>query len=234
MTAASHDGNRHRNLLQQVASFAGRTLVTHDALPGGTDPVTTRRRDDATWNSLRGVLLAGGAALRAVAGVRTAVYAIAAPTVVRIFSIAVFRFSSAVFAQYSLVEQLERQVAAEPVVAQVAQDLAQRRDAVAGVDPIAVVEGGRVGRLGVVVEVHQLQGRAVDLLQGSERRAALVKVEHVEQQAGIGRVRPRPSRMPCESGPSTGCVPQSSSSGRTPSSRPVRALHGNTLRRCRG
>src|SRR6478672_7050754 len=39
------------------------------------------------------------------------------------------------------VEEFERQVAAKAVVSEVAQDLAERRDAVARVDPVTVVEG---------------------------------------------------------------------------------------------
>src|SRR5687767_734812 len=31
-----------------------------------------------------------------------------------------------------------------------------------------------------------MQGGAVDLLQGGERRSAFVKVEHVEKEAGVG------------------------------------------------
>ena len=54
----------------QGSHFAGQALVTDAALAVGTDAATTRRRDDTTCCSLRRSLPAGGAALRAVAGVR--------------------------------------------------------------------------------------------------------------------------------------------------------------------
>ena len=107
-------------------------------------------------------------------------------TTARIFSRPVFRFSSALFAQVLLVEQLEREVAAEPVVAQVTKDLPERRHAVARIDTVAVVQRRRIRGLRIVVDVHDVQSAAVDLLQARERRAALVDVEDVEQQARVG------------------------------------------------
>ena len=52
---------------------------------------------------------------------------------------------------------------------------------------MAVVERGRVGRLWIVVEVHHVEGGPVDLLQGGERRSALVQVKHVEQEMASAR-----------------------------------------------
>ena len=43
-----------------------------------------------------------------------------------------------------LIEELERQITAEPVVAQRTEDRVERRDAVAGIDPLGVGDPGRV------------------------------------------------------------------------------------------
>src|SRR4029453_33510 len=74
----------------------------------------------------------------------------------------------------------------ETAVAQVAEDLAQRRDAVARIDPVAVIERGRISSLRIVIQVHHVQGGAVDLLQRWERSSTLIEVKDVQEEAGIG------------------------------------------------
>ena len=69
---------------------------------------------------------------------------------------------------------------------EVAEELPEGRDAVAGVDPMGVADllAGRVGR--VVVQVEEVHGRAFEELQAPEAGTPLVEVVDVGQDAGCG------------------------------------------------
>ena len=83
-----------------------------------------------------------------------------------------------------LIEQFHGERALITHLMQQLEQILQRRDAVAGIDPIRIRDG-RLRQSWIVIQMEMVYSGFGQQLQSGQRRAALIKMIHVRQHTGF-------------------------------------------------